>query len=134
VTKRNRDTSPSQTFVKPIRPKTICCDRIGCGDVENNKKEIMTSINEDDLQEDGVEAVVPKCAKDPGEPTSEERERHSKTHLPFRSWCRKCVMGRGRDNPHTHKKDRTEQGIPIIGVDFYFIGTLGWRSSCLQWL
>ena len=40
------------------------------------------------------EAQVPKQAREPGEPTDEERKRHETTHLPFRSWCRYCVYGR----------------------------------------
>ena len=99
--------------------------------MENNKKGILPNINEEELHEDGAEAMVLKCAKDPGEPTSQERELHSKTHLPFRSWCRKCVMGRGRDKPHCQKKDGTEKGIPIIGVDFYFIGDPGVETLML---
>ena len=31
--------------------------------------------------------------QDPREPREEEKLEHEKTHLPFRSWCRHCVMG-----------------------------------------
>ena len=37
---------------------------------------------------------------DPKEPNAEERKEHAKTHLPFRSWCRHCVGGRGKHAAH----------------------------------
>ena len=37
------------------------------------------------------EAEVPRKAREPSEPTGEERRRHETTHLPFRSWCPYCV-------------------------------------------
>ena len=33
--------------------------------------------------------------QDPREPSKEERLEHEMTHLPFRSWCRHCIRGRG---------------------------------------
>ena len=82
----------------------------------------MNAIDEEELQDRDGEAEIPKCARDPGEPTAKERAEHEVTHLPYRSWCKQCVMGRGRDNPHQHRRDRSEQGLPIIGIDFFFIG------------
>ena len=38
--------------------------------------------------------------RDPREPTREEREEHEKARLPFRSWCKHCVRGRGKQLPH----------------------------------
>ena len=37
-----------------------------------------------------------KSMKDPGNPTLEQLEEHRASHLPYRSWCRWCVLGRGR--------------------------------------
>ena len=34
---------------------------------------------------------------DPRQPSQQEKEEHEMTHLPFRSWCRHCIMGRGRE-------------------------------------
>ena len=31
------------------------------------------------------------------QPSDQKREEHKMTHLPFRSWCRHCIMGRGRE-------------------------------------
>ena len=79
------------------------------------------TIDEDVLQDRGGEAVVPKVVRGVNDPTAAERTLHNKTHLPYRNWCKFCVMGRGRDLPH-RSRDRTEDGLPIIGVDFFFIG------------
>ena len=48
-----------------------------------------------------VDRVVGKVRKDPGQPTREEVARHCATHLPYRSWCKHCVKGRGTAHPHT---------------------------------
>ena len=78
-------------------------------------------MSEEALQEEGTEAKLPKCVRDPGEPTTRERALHNQFHLPYRSWCKWCVMGRGRDLPH-RPCDRSEQGVPIVALDFFFIG------------
>jgi hypothetical protein len=36
---------------------------------------------------------------DPKMPSREERLEHGITHLPFRSWCKHCVKGRGKEEP-----------------------------------
>ena len=41
------------------------------------------------------QVVVAKTLRYPGEPTKLERIRHALTHLPYRAWCKLCVMGRG---------------------------------------
>ena len=45
-----------------------------------------------------VENIKPM--KDPGNPTLEQPEEHRAPHLPYRSWCRWCVLGRGRGRRH----------------------------------
>ena len=58
-----------------------------------------TSLNVDEVQmgEEEFGARRPVRKQDPKEPTKAEREEHEKTHLPFRSWCRHCVRGRGKE-------------------------------------
>ena len=53
---------------------------------------------ENDLDSE-VEPV--KTAIDPGRPTERQVEDHRPTHLPYRSWCRWCVLGRGRGMQHS---------------------------------
>ena len=57
---------------------------------------------------------------DPGDPSPEEIEEHYlSNHLPFRAWCKCCVLAKAKDSPHKrieHGKDK--DGVPIVGLDF----------------
>ena len=66
----------------------------------------------DGAEESGTEAKVPWRVREPGDPTPEERAQHEVTHLPFRSWCRFCVMGRGRQEGHFRQERR--EGIDAL--------------------
>ena len=57
---------------------------------------------------------------DPTLPTKSEIDEHEKSHLPFRSWCRHCVYGRGIEA--ACKESKEEPAIPEIHVDFMFMG------------
>jgi hypothetical protein len=66
------------------------------------------------------EARAARPARDPGAPTQLERDAHSTTHLPFRSWCDECVHGRKDAPPHC----RTKRGVgevPEVAFDYAFI-------------
>ena len=58
--------------------------------------------------------------RDPREPTKEEKEDHEKTHMPFRSWCRHCVRGRGKEEA-CRKTDRAHE-IAELHLDFMSMG------------
>ena len=45
---------------------------------------------------------------------------HNLTHTPFRAWCKWCLQGRGRDDPHRTGAN-TEHVIPIIFLDYLFL-------------
>ena len=47
-------------------------------------------------EEQGNEERRPKRIADPRKPSQAEVEEHELTHLPFRSWCSKCVQGKPR--------------------------------------
>ena len=86
----------------------------------------MIAPTEDDVGENsevsvdgnGEEAESVKHAVDPGAPTSKQVEEHRKTHIPFRSWCKWCVLGRGRGIQHRKAGTST---VPIVGVDYFFL-------------
>ena len=61
-----------------------------------------------------------KKMNDPKQPSKEEFEEHAKTHLPFRSWCRHCVRGRGKEM--AHYKAEEASGFHEIHLDFFFMG------------
>ena len=65
----------------------------------------------------------PERVADPRMPSRAEVEEHGKTHLPYRSWCKHCVRGRGVEEPHRKRKE--EVGIPELHMDFMFLGDEG---------
>ena len=66
----------------------------------------------------GEEAEPVKHVTDPGAPTAQQVEDHRKTHIPYRSWCKWCVLGRGRGIQH---RKAGASDVPIIGVDYFFL-------------
>ena len=69
-----------------------------------------------------IEVEPVKVATDPGRPTESQIEEHRMTHIPFRSWCRWCVLGRGRGLQH---RARPGSLIPIVGIDYFFLTSSG---------
>ena len=67
-----------------------------------------------------------RCTKkmaDPRMPTQTEIDEHSKTHLPYRSWCSLCVKGRGKEMLHT--KATLDKALSEVHLDFMFLGPKG---------
>ena len=65
--------------------------------------------------------------RDPREPTKEEKEKHEKTHMPFRSWCRHCVRGIGKEET-CRKTDRAHE-IAELHFEFHVHGRRGERED-----
>ena len=39
------------------------------------------------------------------------------THVPYKPWCRICVMNKAKNDPHTqvnHRRDRAEHGLYVF--------------------
>ena len=69
------------------------------------------------------EAQSPKTLTSPITPTQKEIDEHYINHLPYRSWCPCCVMGRANEDPHRKVNEESKQSqIPTIGIDFGFAG------------
>ena len=69
---------------------------------------------------------------DPKEPSEEERRNHELTHLPYRSWCRHCVGGRGTNAPH--KKQNSHGDLHELHLDFAFMGDEGEAGKTITML
>ena len=54
------------------------------------------------------------------EPTAQERAEHMFTHMQFRSWCRHCVRGRGKEEPCRRGQGDPEH--PEVHMDCMFKG------------
>ena len=65
-----------------------------------------------------------KKANDPKLPCEADVREHNLTHLPFRSWCRHCVRGRGKELPHLRGQDQPES--PEVHMDLLH-GRGSWR-------
>ena len=76
----------------------------------------------DDGDFDDGEVEPVKMAPDPGQPTAKQVEEHRLTHSLYRSWCKWCVMGRGRGHQH---RPGAASSIAIIGLDYFFITSGG---------
>ena len=72
-------------------------------------------------EEEGGGVRRPRKMLDPKAPSEEERKEHELTHLPFRSWCRHCVRGRGKEEP-CRKTQGDGSDIPELHMDFMFMG------------
>ena len=63
---------------------------------------------EPSIRSDSQENAPLKVARDPGDPTTKEREDRNATHMPFRSWCPICVKASGREEAHRNGRRREE--------------------------
>ena len=73
----------------------------------------------DDWEEFGNRKVVRK--HDPRQPSQQEKEEHEMTYFPFCSWCRHCIMGRGREED-CRKSMEEERQVPEVHLDHMFMG------------
>ena len=87
-----------------------------CDDVGDNE--------EVHVQEELEEEIEPlKEVPSPSQPTKKQVEEHrTRGHLPYRSWCRWCNLGRGRSTQH-HAKEGSV--VPIVGLDYFFMTEAG---------
>ena len=68
-------------------------------------------------------AQCPKGLTNVKAPTAEEEARHSLTHLPYRRWCKWCVMARMPNTPH-HWLPPFSRSVPLLVMDYCFIRCL----------
>ena len=77
-------------------------------------------VSSDNIVENSVPDV--SVVKLPAQPSAEDVRKHRACgHLPFRSWCPECVMGRAKEDPHKRKEEHTD--IPFFMCDYCFMGT-----------
>jgi len=63
-----------------------------------------------------------KFMRSPEQPSDAIVDQHRCDHQPYRSWCKFCVMGRGRGIPHGQGQ---VSSIPVVGIDYFFITRRG---------
>ena len=100
--------------------------------IEEKRQEASSSA--DPVMQDNEEAPVARARKPPPGPTTEELDKHELTHVVFRSWCRHCVSGRARKDPH--RRIATHEGrtpkVMLVGCSSQVIKSRVF--NCLCWL
>ena len=69
---------------------------------------------------------------DPMQPTEQEKGDRELTHLPYRSWCRHCVRGRGKTA--AHKKQAGTGCLHELHFDYAFLGEEDKPGECVTML
>ena len=73
-----------------------------------------TDVTTDALpHEPSTQARTPKTLPTPTAPSSTEVLLHNLTHLPYRTWCKHCVQGKGKEQQHRKLTSRT----PTVQLD-----------------
>ena len=67
------------------------------------------------------EGRKPNVIKEPKRPSQKEIDEHNVNHIPFRSWCKCCVMGAAPNISHKKPGDNAYT-IPHVSCDYCFMG------------
>ena len=99
--------APSAQFFSPVRPSEIMNTEVEPGQGGDNEVSNEEDVFEEkENNDDSGEAVDVKIMKRPEEPTQDEIDKHMCTHIPFRSWCSHCVMGKAKNNRHEKRSNQ----------------------------
>ena len=71
---------------------------------------------------DSDESVKPKMISAPSPPSRQEVLEHNITHLPFRCWCKHCVMGKAKADGHITTGSMAASEVPVVSLDYAFLG------------
>ena len=84
------------------------------------EKEDEKEIEETEIEEEARKVkVYRECKK----PSQQEIEEHRVLHMPYKTWCPDCVMGRGLGARHPESSKRDDElRVPTIGADYCFLG------------
>ena len=72
------------------------------------------------VDEIGEEALRATPMHVPRGPSDAERRAHEIHHMPYRSWCEYCVRGTGKESLHLSRGEQSDDGIPIVQMDYAF--------------
>ena len=108
----------SHNTLDPIRPETgeVGNDvpTEGVGSMQGQEDRAEAKVDENEYRAEVEDEVrKPKPATRPYTPTRAEIYEHKVTHLPYRSWCRHCVHGRGVSSPYVKPDKKEKIGITI---------------------
>ena len=70
----------------------------------------------------------------PRGPSDAERRAREIHHMPYRSGCEYCVRGRGKESPHVSREDHSDDGIPVVQMDYAFLHNTGDKDAKVTFL
>ena len=73
-------------------------------------------IDPEDVHDHSVRKMKPV----PKSPNADEVRKHVATHVPFRSWCPKCVAARGHQSGHSASQAPIDH-TPMVSLDYCFL-------------
>ena len=93
----------------------------GAPSVTDEPDEIPETADiQDEVKDESDEAESLKQAHSPILPPAAEVQQHRLTHLPYRSWCKFCSLGRGTGEQQRSDPSRVRH-VPIMGLDYWYI-------------
>ena len=94
-------------------------------DKEAQNSEDVVDPEKKDAFEASEEVVKTKQLRRPDQPSQRDIDDHRRAgHIPYRSWCKCCVEGRGLHDQHQAgvERDKLDKSVPCISLDFAFMG------------
>ena len=92
-------------------------------DIEERKDNSEDQMDEGIDEGIGTEIREQRKRRLPEEPTFEEVEAHNVYHVNYREWCPHGVRGKGISHPHRRIKERSQDGIPVVHIDYMFLSS-----------
>ena len=124
---------PGVTDTLPIRPlvEDSAVEVGGDGSVEAEEVDDGMGAQEgEEAGKDDEEGRKPATMRAPHNVSQSERDDHETTHTPYRTWCRYCVLGRGRRSPHKHfDGQEPANAAPKISLDYFFLSETGLSTN-----
>ncbi len=85
---------------------------------DDDEVNVPQTVPEDDEDEEDIQPIRKPII--PVKPDASAVEDHRKLHLPYRSWCEECVMGRGLGEQRGSHAEG-EHRVPRVGIDYWYI-------------
>ena len=68
---------------------------------------------------EGGNVIVKNCPELPSK--LEVERRFASNHVPYRDWCKMCVMGRATNSPHKKVNREEDDAVPTVSMDYTYL-------------
>ena len=94
-------------------------EQIGDSHIVADRADIVPGEPSDIIDEEDASVIQPgEGMPEPYVPTSAQVAQHNLTHLPYRSWCKWCVMARRPNSQHRSKHPSFQRNTPLLVADY----------------